>query len=194
MKKVSIALIIVILAVIVAAIVVYIRRPKAAQRSNVITEAPVGTASMKLVPSKRTLKVGEQVSVDVVVDTAGDATTGIDVVLRYDPVLLEPVDADAATTGVQIAAGKLFDFVPNNMVTLATGLINFSASQQPTSQPVQTKDGKVATVTFKAKAAGSADVAFSHTPGASTDTNVVKAGEGRDLLNKVEDLELTIAN
>ena len=194
MKKVSIALIIVVLALAVAAVVTYVRRPKTAQQSNVITEAPVGTATLKLVPSKRTLKVGEQVTVDVIVDTANDATTGIDLMLRYDPVLLEPVDADSATTGVQIAAGTLFDFTPNNSVTLATGLINFSASQQPTSQPVKASEGKVATITFKAKAAGSAKVTFSHTPGASTDTNVVKAGEGRDLLNQVEDLDLTVAN
>ncbi len=191
MNKFTVAFIIIILAGLLATGFVYFRRP-ATKHIGASTDVPVGTATLELVPSKRSLSVGEQVTVEVVGDTGEDLTTGVDLDLRYDPVLFELVDADTVTAGVQIGAGSLFDLVPHNVTTLATGLISYSTSQQPTENPIKLTQGKVATITLKAKAVGTSTISFTHTPGSLSDTNIIKAGDGRDLLNNATNLEITI--
>jgi hypothetical protein len=162
---------------------------------SVVTYAdvPVGSARLALSQENITAKVGEEFTVDLLLSTSNDATTGVDAMLRYDATLLEVVDADTAAAGVQIKPGTLFDFIPYNATTLATGVINFSASQQPNNTPVTVAQGKLASVTFKAKAAGKASVAFAFTPGLLDDSNVVKPSDGRDLLSTVGNASVTIS-
>lgn len=162
------------------------------EKATTYADVPVGSASLVLSPATKSVKVGDEITLDVVLNTGSDKTTGSDLSLRYDPALLEVLDNDSQVAGVQITAGTLFDFVPQNTVTLATGLIEFSAAQQPTSQAVVAADGKLATITFKAKAAGTANVRFDFTAGSTSDTNVIQPSDGRDLLNTVEDAQIKI--
>lgn len=157
-------------------------------------DVPVGSARLSFAQAKADVKAGDEFTTDILLSTGGsDTTVGTDLVLRYDPAILEVVDADNAAAGTQITAGKLFDFVPYNVTTLATGTISFSASQQPNSKPVSTTDGKLATIRFKAKAAGKTDVAFAFTPGMLDDSNVIKPVDSRDLLSSVGNLTVTVA-
>lgn len=160
---------------------------------TISADVPVGTASLSVKPNKfENVKVGQTFSVDVMLSTGKDRTTGVDVALRYDPVVLEVVDADGAAAGTQVTDGKLFDFVPANDVVSAAGQINFSASQQPVSEPKSITDGKLVSVTFKAKTAGSSVIRFDHTPGLLNDSNVIKPDDGRDLLSRVSDGSVTV--
>lgn len=183
LRKTHIATLLVGLALVGGAIGALLNRTSSGQ-TFVQADAPVGTAKLSLDPSQSNLKVGDQVKVNVMVSTGNDATSGVDVVLHYNPNILEVVDADAATPGIQIMPGKLFDFQPANDVTLALGTINFSASQQPVSKPVQVSNGVLATITFQAKSTGSTPLQFDFQSGLLSDSNVIKANDGRDLLNR----------
>lgn len=157
-------------------------------------DAPVGTATLAV--ESKAVKVGDQFSVNIALSTGSNAgnnqTTGADVVLAYNRDLIEPVDADPAQPGTQIAEGKLFELVQENKVNTNLGEIDFSAGQQPISSPVVTNNGVLATVTFKAKAAGRSPLKFVYTPGAVNDSNVIQPTTGRDLLNHVQDGVVTV--
>lgn len=194
LRKTHIALLLVVGAIAFGAIMTGTGRQTNTDTSTVISaDVPVGTARLSFSKPAVTARVGEEVTIDILVDTGDDRTTGVDLVLTYDPTLLEVVDADSNTAGVQIASTNLFDFVPANEVTIASGKISFSASQQPTSQPVNVAGGKLATVAFKAKAAGQSDLIFDHTPGLLSDTNIIKANDGRDLLSHVLSGKVTVS-
>jgi len=97
-----------------------------------------------------------KVQLDRVKDLAGG-----EVYISYNPAILEVQDADPAKSGVQVALGAFLkpDFVAQNLVTAEQGKINFAVIQLPPSQPVS-GSGILATVTFKAKAAGSSPLTF----------------------------------
>jgi hypothetical protein len=192
-QKIYIALFLVGLSLMIGAGVVYFNQSRTTDTSAAIyADAPVGTAVLAVTPKESSTTVGQQVQVVVTLDTKGDATSGVDLVLNYDPKLLEVVDADPAVADVQVAKGPLFDFAPANLVNLSSGKIVFSGSQQPTSAGF-TGTGNVATVNFRAKSAGNATVGFEFTPGSLRDTNVIKKSDGRDLLNETQDATIKIA-
>jgi hypothetical protein len=161
---------------------------------QVSADTPVGTASMKV--GSKTAKVGDEIAVDVTIDTgsneANNKSSGADVMLSYDPSVLEPIDTDSTQPGIQVTAGKVFDFVQANKVDTTLGVISFSAGQQPTSNPIAVSQKVLASIRFKAKAAGRSTLRFSYTAGALDDTNIIQPKTGRDLLNNVEDGIVTV--
>lgn len=189
LRKTHIATLVVGLALVLGVAFTSFRKPA---ETTISADAPVGTARLTLDPAKASAKVGDEVSFQVKLDTNEDPSVGIDLLVKYDPSLLEPVDADGQAAGVQIKPGTGYDFVAVNTVTTAKGLINYSAAQQPTSDPVEVAGTTVATLTFKTKAAGRAAINFVSQPGNSRDTNVAAVG-GRDLLNQVSGAVLTIS-
>ena len=69
-----------------------------------------------------------------------------------------------------------------------------TAVQQAGEAPVTTANGTLATLTFKAKAAGTAAVDFAFQEGKLSDTNVIKAGaDPRDLLYQVTNATVTVS-
>ncbi len=192
LSKAQIASILVGGAIVIGGIVVALLPKSNSGQTTVSSDVPVGTASLTLSPATKSVKVGEQFTLDVMLDTAGDLSSGVDLSMNYDPKLLDVVDSDAAADGIQIAPATVFDFSPQNLVTLATGHIDFSASQQATSKGVAVTGQKIATITFKTKSAGSATVSFDFTPGSLDDTNVIKIEDARDLLNTIEESTVTI--
>jgi len=80
---------------------------------------------------------------------------GVELHLNFNPVLLEVVDVDEATEGVQIAYGDFFapDFVVQNRADNITGAVTYVGIQVAPTQPV-TGSGTLATVVFHGKAQG----------------------------------------
>ncbi|MGC9521295.1 MAG: LysM peptidoglycan-binding domain-containing protein [Anaerolineae bacterium] len=129
-----------------------------------IPSAPVFAADpvVKLVPASSTVDVGDQVVVSVMVE---DVTNlfGVEFHITFDPNIVEVVDADAGTAEVQVGFGDFLspDFVAQNEADNTTGVIDFAISQMPTHGPVS-GSGTLATITFKGRASGTSDVAFSN--------------------------------
>lgn len=121
-----------------------------------------GATVIRLQPSSAQLSVGGSIPVQVVVENVSDLY-GVAVFLDYNPAVLEVVDADPSTEGVQVTLGS---FLPvgstdANQVNLATGRIEFRYSPPPMTPPVS-GSGVVATITFRGRTPGSSAVTFSN--------------------------------
>jgi lysozyme len=74
---------------------------------------------------------------------------------------LEVVDADSGTEGIQIGLGDFLspDFIATNTANNTTGVIDFGIAQMAPHGAVS-GSGTLATITFRGKAAGTANVVF----------------------------------
>jgi hypothetical protein len=152
--------------------------------SSILLLAPLAAlaSTLNLSPASGSYAVGSTFNVDILLDTKGAAVDGVDLYyVHFNPALLQVVDANTSASGVQILAGKLFSQTAANSVNQSAGTIMFS--QVTSGGSKYTGSGKLATVTFKAIAAGTAKVSFDFTLGKTSDTNV--AGKGVDTLTSV---------
>jgi hypothetical protein len=84
---------------------------------------------------------------------------GYQAAIRFDPTILEVVDADPTKPGVQIHLGTLLraDFVQQNSADNSAGVIVCVVSQLAPTSPAN-GSGDLFTITFQAKATGLSDV------------------------------------
>lgn len=145
-------------------------------------------ATLILSPASGSISAGQTITVDIMIDTKGADIDGVDVYsLRYNSSILEVVDSNPSTSGVQISPGSLFPLTLTNKVT--PGIIQLS---QVTSGGTSYKGaGKLATITFKGVANGTSAVTFDFTAGSTSDTNV--AGGGVDKLTSVAGGSYTVS-
>jgi len=120
--------------------------------------APVAQADVSVTFESGTVDVGETVVAVVSVDRVSDLY-GVEVHLAYDGDLLDVVDVESEVEGTQIESGSLLaiEFVVLNQCNDAQGLIDYAASQMPPSEGVS-GGGGIARITFKAMAAGAAEL------------------------------------
>lgn len=187
LRKTHIATMVVGIAVITGAVLTLNEQRN---NSSVSADRPVGDA--RLIMQNQTLRVGTEGFMDIKLSTHGGETSGVDLVLQYDPTLIEIIDADPTIAGTQIVPAQFFDFVQANGVDTRRGVIRYSAGQQPTNLPVAADNQTIATVRFKAKDAGTSAFSFDFVAGSLSDTNVIKADEGRDLLVDVVNAQITV--
>lgn len=116
-------------------------------------------------PSSTQVAVGQTTTMNVRVENIANLF-GFETTIRFDPNIVEVVDADAGTAGVQIGVGNMFPTDPakvhvvQNSVDNATGQINFAVTLlAPT--PALNGSGNVAVIQFRGKAAGTTPTTFS---------------------------------
>lgn len=142
----------------------------------------VSAAALSLAPSSGSFNVGDIILAQIILDTQGQPIDGVDIrYLNYNSALLEAQDEDLAQAGVQIASGSLMSSTVANSADASTGKIAFS--QITNGNTVFNGSGVLATVRFKALAAGMSNVAFDFVLGNTSDTNV--ASGGTDVLSSV---------
>ena len=137
-------------------------------------EAETG-ALLGLSPAQKTVKVGEEFEVELTLDTKGVGTSGTDVIVDYDPTLVEVLN---------VRPGLLYQKYPLNEVDATSGKIGFSA----VAEPPKTFSGKgtLAYLKLKALKTGTATFSIEFTKGETIDSNVVQAGSGgKDILENV---------
>ncbi len=119
--------------------------PKAAAQEETI---------VRLDPPALTLRSGETAEVRILVEGVTDLA-GAEVHLAFDPSLVEVVDADSETEGVQIAHGGFLaaDFVAQNQVDTAAGTIDYAVARMPPHEPAS-GSGELAVITLRAAAGG----------------------------------------
>lgn len=143
-------------------------------------------ASLSLSPATATKNVGDAFNVDIVLNTGGDAAAGVTAILTYDTTKLQ------VTSGSQITAGSLFTNPLTNTVNSTIGEIRFDSGSLGTAY---TGTGTVATIPFKALAAGNAAVNFTFNPSSTTNTSLVaSAASPTNLLTTVNNGTYTISS
>lgn len=141
-------------------------------------------AAIILSSAKSQYNVGEAVPVNVEVSTGGRSTEGVDLVLNFDPKILE------ATAGA-VTKGAIYPEYPQVRVDNKAGSIQISGISGLSGRQFMGR-GKFATINFKAKAAGQASLTVSFSLGKTDDSNIVEALSGNDILESVSDLTLTV--
>lgn len=126
-------------------------------------------------PPEREVAVGATTTVDIRIENV-TGLFGAEVHLEFEPTLLEVVDADTGTDGVQIQSGQFLSsyFTAQNIVDQAHGKIHFAASQGPDDAPVS-GSGVLATIIFRAKAVGTSKIKFDEVILANRDGGQISA-------------------
>lgn len=166
-----------------------------AQNNSGTTPTPTPTqdnpeANLSLQTASTAVKVGDTFSVDMVLDTAGMPIDAVDIFsLHYDPKVLQVVDDNSAVAGVQITPGKILTANGPNMVDAKAGTIKLG--QAAVGGTNYTGKGVLATIHFKALAAGNSDLKFDFALGNTIDTNA--AYNGKDQLSSVSNLMINVS-
>jgi hypothetical protein len=124
--------------------------------SLAITAQAAGNPQVLLSTKQDKLKVGQEITVDVLVK-ASPSIYGADIQVVFDPKMLEVVDADKKLAGVQIEPGKFIDqkksFFLTHQIDNKKGTINYALTLLNPAPAVQ-GDGQLARITFRAKTNG----------------------------------------
>lgn len=142
---------------------------------------PLTGAKLVLVSPKTSYNVGDTVPVTVRLATGGRSTTGTDLILKFDPKVLE------ATQGA-IRRGSIYEEYSVTQLD-SKGTVTVSGIS---SQKGYNGIGLFGSVIFKAKAKGQTKISIDFQKDSTTDSNVVEAGTAKDILDQVFNLDLTI--
>jgi len=137
-------------------------------------------AVLSLFCERKEFKLGEKIEIQVMVDSGGYKTNGVDVVLNFDPQYLKFEKLDYSES--------LFKTFPPYLVEKEK--IRFSALSLP--QESFEGKGKVATLFFKTLKKGETKISFDFQPHSTTDSNIALYGKGKDVLQKVNNLSISI--
>ncbi len=147
--------------------------------------SPIPTgAKIILESAKQSAAVGEVVPVTVKIDTAKKSTDGVDLILHFDPKVLELKESD-------ITPGTIYPDFPLRNVDQSAGIIRVSAIASLSGQGFS-GEGVLVTLQFSAKASGKSAISVEFSEGQTADSNIVESGVGMDLLKEVKNLEVTI--
>ncbi len=147
------------------------------------------TATLSLSPTSGTTGLNQNFSVNIMLDTAGNATDGVDVFsVHFNPAILQVVDDNGSLAGVQITPGSLMPATTANIVDNTAGTIQFSQASSGGSN--FTGSGILATINFKGVSGGTSAVTMDANLGNTSDSNV--AFQGTDLLASVTNASFTV--
>ncbi|MBI5879015.1 MAG: hypothetical protein HZB53_15295 [Chloroflexi bacterium] len=121
------------------------------------TVAPMqaqGGATARPDPPTLEVGLGQQETLNIVLEDAQDVY-GIDVRAKFDPAVIEVVDADPSKDGVQMTPGTFIkpDFLVRNTAENVTGTLQYVTTQVNPSPPVSGR-GIVVSVLVRGKALG----------------------------------------
>ncbi len=163
-------------------------------KTNTSTPAPKQTVSVQSKPtqielksSQPSVKVGDKFIVSINI-SSDNLTDGVDLIISYDPKLLS-----LETTGekkIPVAVTTIYNDYPLNAVELETGKITVSGIS--TGQDGIKPNGLFGSINFVAKAVGLTKISLEFSPGSTVDTNVIERNTGKDILEAVKDIDITI--
>lgn len=139
--------------------------------------------SLSLEPSTKDYQVGDELKVDVILDTASQQTAGVDVVLEYDPQTLELIPQDKILDE-WLPEDSPFKNYPRSFLDLEKGNLSFSALME--AQKSFKGKTKIATLHFKALTTKTTKIDFVFKRGSTTDSNIADFFNASDMLNKVQ--------
>lgn len=134
----------------------------------------------------QTATQGANFKVDVVLSTF-KPTGGADLILKYDPKMLELVPNNKQA----INLGKIYQEYPVNEVDSKEGKITLTGLTSLSSKGF-VGEGLLLTINFKAKTKGSTKISFDFTKRSTTDSNISEEGSGVDLLDEVSEYTINI--
>lgn len=133
-------------------------------------------------PVSDQFRSGCEVAVNIKMDTAGQAASAADAIIKYNPSEIEIVDQDFGLSGIQIRKGNLFDVYPGNIVKSGEGkiyLTGFNIFSQYQGS------GTYGAVVFKSRpGVTSTQLSFDFVSGSTIDSNIADK-DSKDTLTSV---------
>lgn len=157
--------------------------PAPANKSSASPTTAKTAGKISLTSSKTVFQTGEAVPVEVTVDTGGSTIAGADVLIKFDPKVLE-----ASSDG--LLRGRIFEEYPLLSVNSSQGLISISGINRSKNGFKGT--GRFALINFKAKQAGIASLKIDFQKGSTVNSNLVEISTANNILDQVNNLEITI--
>lgn len=142
-----------------------------------------GVSKISLTTSKATFNINKVVPVAVMVDTGNRSISGADLIVRFDPKIL-----DITSSG--LVKGAIFNEYPLISADSKTGMITISGISNEKSGFKGT--GQFAMINFKAKSAGKASLTIDSKKGSTANSNLVDIDTSKNILETVDNLEITI--
>jgi len=145
-------------------------------------------ATLSLSPYSGSYKVGENFSVDILLDTQSAVVEKAEVKLKYDPQVLEVIDSDSALPGIQIKPGTIFPiYLSNSVKDDLISLVGFSSGAGFSGS------GKFAFINFKPrKATLETKMSFVFEPGSFSDSNILERFSEKDILTTVSESKFNL--
>lgn len=146
---------------------------------------PISGGRIVLIADKKDYKAGENIVVSVRLSTGGQPTDGTDLVLRFDPKVLE-------TSNAAVTQGRIYSEYPMKSVDSIEGLIRISGISSIRKKSGFNGVGIFATINFKAVGSGKTTLRIDFTPDLTSDSNVLGTKNAKDILEEVFNLDLEI--
>lgn len=147
--------------------------------------APISGGQIILTTAQRNYALGETVPVTIRVSTGGHITDGTDVVLKYDPKILEAPKDNFFTKGTIYG-----DYPPIN-IDRAKGIVRLSGITI-LSKSGFNGVGVLGILNFKASAPGKVNLSLESKKGSTTDSNIIEGKTAQDILSQVDDRQVTV--
>lgn len=159
-------------------------RPVTKVSSTPLPKIKESAGRLILTAEKKIYKVNDVIKVAIGETTGSKSVRGTDIVIKYDPKVLE------ATSGA-FEKGTSYKEYSNLLVDSASGTIQISGFTAVNERAVS-GTGVFGAFNFKAKQALKTQLTLDFTPGLTTDSNIVDAKSNQDILEKVFNLDLEI--
>lgn len=147
------------------------------------TVAQSSAGRISLNATKTSVKVDETIPVSVMIDTGGHTISGVDLIVRFDPKVLEVVPGG-------LIKGKILDEYPLLTSDADLGLVSVAGTSSLDRGFSGT--GQFASLNFRAKAPGRTSLTVDFKVSATTDSNLVDSTTSKDILGSVSSLEVEI--
>lgn len=142
---------------------------------------PLTGGSLEVLSTKSVYAPGDQVGVEVRLDTGGNSAEGVDIVLRFDPQKLSLIQDNIST-------GLIFPSYPLLSVDEKMGIVLISGISGDKGFNGR---GILAKLKFLAREVGETSLRLEFNIGGTKDSNIVD-NLGKDILEKVLDLKVEI--
>lgn len=144
------------------------------------TEIP---GRISLSAPKTSYKVADLIPVSIAIDIGPKEISGADVIVSFDPNVLEVVPNG-------ITKGRIFNEYPLLAQDAKKGKVSVSGIS--TLKNVFSGTGQFATINFKAKAPGKTSLVVNFQKGSTTESNLVEAASAKNILETVTNLDLEV--
>jgi hypothetical protein len=147
--------------------------------------APLSSGRIDLYSNQKEFKVGDTISVSVRIFTGGHPTDGTDLVLKYDPQILDASGLNFFRKGNVYPDYPITTVDPNAKTIQISGITSLSQSGFNGA-------GVFAILNFKAKAAGKTSLMVDFQKDRTTDSNIIESQSAKDILGAVTNLDLNV--
>lgn len=140
-------------------------------------------ARISLTASKQSFQLGEIIPVLVTIDSGSKTISGVDLIVQYDPAILEVAKED-------LTPGQIMDEYPLRSVDQEQGLISISGISNLGNS--FSGVGEFATINLRAKSAGETTLTIKFEKDTTVASNLVEASTSGNILEEVDNLDLLI--